>query len=930
MMKSKNIEGIRGLSDSRHDNKQRKAYIIIFIILIVFLSGFVLRFAWKRHQKAVATEAVVLAQSIESLIYPEHIAELSTLAENVGKAEYIMTKGSLVRLVNTSNLISNVYLMTEKNNQIIMMVDSSLGDSPEGSPSEQAYEKAAEMYKEDFFSERTLETNPISDSLGTWVSVLVPVRDPVNDKIIAVLGIDYDRSQKYLDLWKRMIPDMLIVLILLLLLLALMNSRRLSRRVAIDEALYQSVFNQAPTGIAIVEDKKFTSHTRLNYKNINPMFEDILGRSSRDLENVEWMNITHPEDFKADLEKFQQFKNGEIDGYSMEKRFIRPDESIVWTNMKIAPLMEGVDRHHMHLCLLEDISMRKQANEALKESERGKSVLLSHLPGMAYRSNYDKEWTMQFVSDGCFKLTGYTPEELVLNKRLSYNDIILPEYREPIRQTWDDVLAKRRTFEFEYELLTKKGERKWVLEIGEGVYNKQGDVESLEGIIFDISDRKKMEEGLRYNVDHDMWTGLHNRLYLEKTLRKDAKRDFIEKRALVAMDLGTLSSLSMAYGFQYSQNLIKEVAKVLKRLSTDRHQLFNTYANKFVFYIRDYADKEELLDFSKSLIKKLEGLLSVERINIGIGILEIEESKRKDVKELFKNILIATEEAVKTTETDAGICFFDKEIEDRFMRKEIIKHQLEELARGRNSDRLFLEFQPILDLDSNSIYEFEALARIKTHDLGLISPMEFIPLAEETKLIIPLGKKIIRQAFDFLNDLDQKGMNDVGISINISGIQLLRKKFAEELFEIIDKKQVNPRNIILEITESVFTSSYNEMCNIIEELRASGLKIAIDDFGTEYSSFARVRELNIDCLKIDKYFIDKLLLLKPEEAITGDIISMAHKLGHYVIAEGVEYKEQVQYLREHGCDKIQGYLISKPLSKEAAIELLQKGTNIQG
>ena len=135
---------------------------------------------------------------------------------------------------------------------------------------------------------------------------------------------------------------------------------------------------------------------------------------------------------------------------------------------------------------------------------------------------------------------------------------------------------------------------------------------------------------------------------------------------------------------------------------------------------------------------------------------------------------------------------------------------------------------------------------------------------------------------------------------------------------------VPTERIGLELTESIFSSDYEEINSILSRLRETGLHIAIDDFGTGYSSFARERELNIDCLKIDKHFIDKLLEIQPEEAITSDIISMAHKMGHYVVAEGVEYEKQKQYLLANECDKIQGYLIGKPSDEQVAIELLGK------
>ena len=152
---------------------------------------------------------------------------------------------------------------------------------------------------------------------------------------------------------------------------------------------------------------------------------------------------------------------------------------------------------------------------------------------------------------------------------------------------------------------------------------------------------------------------------------------------------------------------------------------------------------------------------------------------------------------------------------------------------------------------------------------------------------------------------------------------MLREDFADTLFKTINEMQVSAQNIGIELTESVFSANYEEINSIIGKLKEAGIHTAIDDFGTGYSSIAKERELNVNCLKIDKYFIDELLEIQPEKAVTSDIISMAHKMGHCVVAEGVEHETQKQYLMDYGCDKIQGYLISKPLDEQAAIEFLQ-------
>ena len=155
-----------------------------------------------------------------------------------------------------------------------------------------------------------------------------------------------------------------------------------------------------------------------------------------------------------------------------------------------------------------------ELEQQLHESERSKSVLLSHLPGFAYRCNYDRDWTMQYVSAGCYDLTGYPPESLLYNRDLSYNELISPEYHDVLWNEWERVLAAGQPFKYEYEIITAAGEKKWVLEMGQGIYNDAGEVEALEGIVFDISDRKAIEDALKYNYEHDRWTGLHNHDYL--------------------------------------------------------------------------------------------------------------------------------------------------------------------------------------------------------------------------------------------------------------------------------------------------------------------------------------------------------------------------------------------------------------------------------
>ena len=885
---------------------------------------------------------------------------------------------------------------------------------------------------------------------GKLRTIILTNYDELDNEIkgLKLGAVDYIRKSLHMDSLKTRI-DIHVAL--------LRAQQALEQRIDEQTLTFDMIFDQAPIGIAISHSRD-PQRSDKNIIKINSAFEQITGRTKEELIDSGWAKITHPDDLDEDIENFNKLQAGEIKSYSMEKRYVKPDGSVVWVYMVVASLAPSAENKLNHMCLIQDITnqkaamaaliesetkyrsitenmsdvvwqmdldlkttyvspsvekllgesieehmnrkmeekfpaqtlhkiqsifyeelekekdpeidknrsrtievehykadgtviwlelnvsfirddngnavgfqgssrditQRKVAEDALIESERSKSVLLSNLPGMAYRCNYDRNWTMQFVSDGCYELTGYTSDSLLNNRDLSFNDLITLEYREPLWKAWERILSDKLPFRYEYEITTINGVRKWVLELGEGVYGENGKVEALEGIILDISNRKEMENLLRYINEHDKWTGLYNRDYLEALLNNDIKKKDGLKRAVISINLSTVQLLTANYGFHYTQNLIKMAAETLSQHCSDNRLLFQTYENRFVFYLIDYKDKNELVEFSDIIAEALEALFVTERIGGGIGMLEIEQDDDEiDVDLLLRRLLIASERAIAVSEKDFGACFYNIELEDAINREGDIRKVLAGIAVENTNDELFLHYQPILDLRTNGVCGFEALARLKTEKLGLVLPVEFIPIAEKTKMIIPIGEKVMINAFHFLNKLKASGYDEVGVAINVSAIQLFSPDFIRNLFELISEMQLNPKNIGIEITESVFASDYDYINSIIVKLRDAGIHIAIDDFGTGYSSLVREKELSVDCLKIDKYFIDKLLDADPSKAITSDIISMSHKLGHCTIAEGVEHECQLQYLQEHNCDRIQGYLFSKPLNEEDALEFLK-------
>ena len=703
--------------------------------------------------------------------------------------------------------------------------------------------------------------------------------------------------------------------------LELLKIQKLYEQTLYDRSLtLDTLLDQAPLGIALSHGAHPNSSER-EQTVFNAAYERITGRTREELITLGWAKITHPDDLDREMELYRRFQAGETEGYSMEKRFIRPDGSVVWVAVTLALLMRKSDMKYNHLCLIHDITERKAVESALYESERSKSVLLSNLPGMAYRCDYDRDWTMRFVSEGCFPLTGYPAESLLHNRDLTFNDLILPSYRDILWGEWENVLASRKPFKYEYEIITASGQRKWVLEMGQGVFDKSGNVQAIEGIIIDITDRKEHEMKLRLISEIDSLTGLHNRRILESLLAKDAADCAEGPRAVVLLSLKKIHSISLTYGYSFSERIISELAASLVKLASDSRRLFQISFERFAFYFTSYESAGELRAFCHTIISLVDGIQILRTIGCGIGVVEF-DCRKCLAENLIRNASTAAERADESQVY--GYRFFDSEMDAVIRREAEVKEALVRLASGSPTEHLYLQYQPILNLKTNRVEEFEALARFKSDKIGMVSPLEFIPIAEETQLIIPIGKMVLEMASAFQQRIQTLSFGSIRIFVNVSAIQLLRSEFLTDFTGILKSHTVNPECFGLEITESVFTDNYRVINEKLEKLMAIGVKTAIDDFGTGYSSLARERDLKINSLKIDKSFIDRLMSLRPEQAITRDIISMAHRMGHTVVAEGVEYPEQKQFLLDHGCDMMQGYLFSKPLNEDAAIALLKE------
>jgi len=905
------------------------------LTLIIIILGFVSSFLYLGHNclkslKKDSDQSISLAKSFASQINVDSASSLSGSEDDLETEAYLSIKNNFEKMVENMNVLKFTYLLGQKGDDIVYLVDSGKVDAPNYYRPGHVYAEATEEIKELFISKKTILLKSLVDEKGTWRSVVTPVLDS-NNNVIALFRTDYSFSEFRNRIIFELTDDIAITVLFLFFVIFFVRSifnyqgyKNVSEEKKVTEALYHSIFDQVPLGAAIIDGERFIDDEIYGNSTMNFMFQKILGRTSRELAKISsWSNISHPDDLEGEMALYRQFKKGKIDGYTITKRFLKPDGTYIWAQMWINRFIGQHEDNPYHLCIIEDITKEKEIAAELKESERSKSLLLSNLPGMAYRysRDSDKQWTVKFASSGCLALTGFTVEEFLKSKD-NLRDFVVPEHYEILEEEWFQAIANKRNFRCEYQIITANGERKWVIDLAQYIQDEKGKVIALEGIMLDIDDRKEAENQLKYTSEHDSETGLLN----YTSLQKDVERDYSKhvKQTIIDVNLNTFVRISVIFGHFYILYLLNAIAEQLRKISSDKNTLYRAYGNHLVFYVKNYKDRNELLDFAKNIKKLLEEKLKPEGIGAGIGVVEVENDGKLDLNKLTKRVYLTSSQAIARYPNEVGIVFFDRELEVKIQRQEDVKRALYDVVDKNDTENFYMQFQPILDLKTNKIVSFEALARLKNEELGNISPLEFIPIAEETKLIIPLGWNIFRQSFNFLKKLIALGYTEMRVSINVSAIQLFSENFTTLLFKLMDEMQILPTNVNIELTESVFSSDLGEINKVLNEIHSRGLTISIDDFGTGYSSLAREHELNVDCLKIDKYFVDKLMEVSSEEAIASDIIAMAHKRGHGVIAEGVEYEKQKQYLIDNKCDKIQGYLISKPLSQENALNLLKE------
>lgn len=426
---------------------------------------------------------------------------------------------------------------------------------------------------------------------------------------------------------------------------------------------------------------------------------------------------------------------------------------------------------------------------------------------------------------------------------------------------------------------------------------------------------------------YDELTGLPNSTYLEEYLEELVVSSTRNRKAVLLLNCTNFKTLNMTYGYKYGDRILQQISEKMNAVLRNDRILFRFNADRFVVVIDEFRSRNELLSMANKLVRAfkspIDGGSKHEYLDVQVAVLEL-TGEHISADKVLKDASLALSHLRHYQ--NEQIIIYNDEMQNAISRKEAIEDTLRNVISGLDQKSFELYFQPLWDVKREETMGFEALARLQVEGYGNISPLEFIDLAEKNLLIYDLGLVIISRACEFLHRLSENGFEDMIIAINISLIQLLREEFTKDVHRILLKKGVAGSSLEFEITESILAENFEMINEKLAEVKRLGISIALDDFGTGFSSFARLRALHIDTVKVDRYFVKRITESSEEEIITADVISMAHKIKLNVIAEGVELEEQKEYLVKHHCDILQGYYISKPLPEEEALSFAKWNT----
>ncbi len=661
------------------------------------------------------------------------------------------------------------------------------------------------------------------------------------------------------------------------------------------EARLQTIVDSVHTGILVIDPD---NHLIVD---ANEVAAQSLGRPREELIGTSCHRFICPNDAGrcpvTDLH--QQLENDERD-------LIRADGSrfpVIKTVSRV--VLDG--REHLLESFI-DISRRKQIESELKESEERYRMLVENQSDLVIKT--DMEGHLLFVSPSFCKLFGRQEDELLGQPLLP---LILPPDQPPNNELFSRTFCTDASYYREYLSTTSIGNR-WIGWALRCIFGKTGQPEAIIGMGRDITDRKEAENTIEQLAYHDPVTNLPNRTLLYDRLQlalHRAERDG-QGLAILFLDLDRFKSINDSLGHAIGDQLLREVGERLLGCVRASDTVARLGGDEYVVLISALENDHAVGTVVMKILEQLAEPYRIEEHEIyttsSIGIA-LYPRDAQDAEELLKNADMAMYQA---KEAGRNTChFFSPELNMRATERMLLESTM---RRALEREEFYLVYQPQMELSSSRIVGIEALIRWRHPDLGVVPPDHFIPIAEETGLIVPLGEWVLATACRQAVRWQQDGHTPLRMAVNVSARQFRQKNLGLRIEKILDETGFDPTLLELELTESAVMENPEEAILTLRQLKKMGITLSIDDFGTGYSSLSHLKHFPLDRLKIDRSFVRHVTRDQSDATIAEAIIALAHSMKLSVVAEGIEHGEQLEFMAKRQCDSMQGFYLSRPVT----------------
>ena len=674
------------------------------------------------------------------------------------------------------------------------------------------------------------------------------------------------------------------------------------------ETKYKSIFDSSNDAIIILKDEIITDCNQRALEVFAADREYLIGRQ------IDILNPEKQADGRDSDEAARQFINDVMNGVpqNFEWTHKKIDGSPIWVDINLSRV--SINDEFYIISIIRDITGRKSVEDRL----RLLSMAIEHNLTMVVIANPDS--IIEYVNPKFCEITGYSRNEVVgqslrmLKSGLIANDIY--------DEMWKELMSGKQ-WQGEVHNRKKNGDFYWVHSKISPIKGDDNSIKYLVVLEEDISVRKEYEDRLIQQANYDSLTSLPNRILLLDRMGQEMARAKRQRRFIVLMliDLDNFKKVNDYLGHAAGDDILKEVAARLQKCIRHSDTIARFSGDKFFILLQDLLRPGESESIAEKILQSIKDpfILDDNEFSLTASIgLTVYPADGDNPHVLMKNA-----DAAMYRSKEAGknrYSFFSSELNERA----IYRLQIENNLRyALEKQEFYLMFQPQISLVSGNVVGAECLLRWKNAEMGNVPPDAFIPIAEETGMIIRIGAFVLSEACREAMAWQEAAGYPIRLSVNVSSKQFRGIDFHTMVQEVLETTGYSAKNLEIEITESILITDVDRTVQILNQLVKAGISISVDDFGTGYSSLSYLKRFPVATLKIDKSFINNITTDAGDQALSKAIIAMGHSLGMEVIAEGVEMPEQIEMLKLYNCDTIQGYFYSRPILAEDFLKFLK-------